>query len=134
MRAFVRPIWAFVVLLYVFWVAFALANLIVDRLWLIGYWAVLAPVLAILAWMRVRPTTALFAYVILTFAQYIAVTLATHGTFNGEAQQVDWYTPLIATAIYGGLICVLNFIPMAALFGVICVLKSHASERAETDV
>ena len=54
--------------------------------------------------------------------QYIAVMLADHSSFNGAAESAASYTPLIATAIYEGMICILNVIPMSIRYAVVGVV------------
>lgn len=101
---------------YAFGASFALAGPATGSLWLIGYWAVLAPLAAAAGWYRMRARDVIVAYVLLTVLQYIGVTVATHSSFNGESQNPSWYTPIAATAIYAGVICLFDAVPVGAVY------------------
>ena len=122
-----RLLVAVAVTAYVFFATILLANGIVGSLWVVGYWIVLLPVAIAGGWCRVRPTAAGVAFVILTIIQYVAVTIATGSSFNGAAQESAWYTPILTILVFGGLICLLNVVPIGVLFIVGTLLRGRFS-------
>jgi len=109
---------------YVFLSTGWVTPLIAGRLWIAGYWAALVPVVVAAVALRTRTSVVLMLYVLLSFVQYIAVTLASHQPLNGYGETVGWYTPLMMIALYGGLVAVVNFIPLTLIY---CFVKFVAS-------
>lgn len=110
---------ACITVLYVFAATLVFSSAIAGPLWLVVDWLVLAPVVIAAGWLRVRVGVALGAYAVLTVVQYIAGILGLHSSFNGDALNPSWYTPIEATAIYAGVIGWMNFLPMALLYGLV---------------
>ena len=111
---------ACITVLYVFAATPVFIRASTEPFWLANVgWLVLAPVVIAAGWLRVRVGVALGAYAVLTVVQYIAGILGLHSSFNGDALNPSWYTPIEATAIYAGLIGWMNFLPMALLYAVV---------------
>ena len=111
---------ACITVLYVFAATPVFIRASTEPFWLANVgWLVLAPVVIAAGWLRVRVGVALGAYAVLTVVQYIASILATHSSFNGDALNPSWYTPIIATAIYAALMGWQNFLPVALLYALV---------------
>lgn len=124
-----RVLIAIVVAVYVFIATMLLAKGITGNLWVVGYWIALLPVAVAAGWFRLRPISAITAFIILTVIQYVAVTIGSGASFNGPAQDSAWYTPLLTTLIFAGFIGLLNVVPVGVLFMIGTLLRRRANSR-----